>query len=100
MSDADLDLLSTMADTFRFSEALEHMNRRQFYNCAPRANRPDLTRSLPQERLVRGRRPRRDQLFFAAGHHCAAVGTCAPRPHRRHPDMLDIAIPGEPGHRA
>jgi predicted transcriptional regulator of viral defense system len=94
MSDADLDLLSTMADTFRFSEALEHMNRRQFYNLRNQGRIVQISRGLYRKSDWYG-----DEDLAEISSSSPQATIALRSALARHdliddiPDMLDIAIP-------
>ncbi len=89
-----LDSLGDMPDTFRFSEALEHMNRRQFYNLRDEGRIIQIARGLYRKSTWYG------------DENLAEISSASPRATialrsalARHdliddiPDLLDIAIP-------
>ncbi|HTQ22739.1 hypothetical protein [Mycobacterium sp.] len=94
MGDADLDLLSTMADTFRFSEALEHMNRRQFYSLRNEGRIVQIARGLYRKSDWYG-----DEDLAEISSSSPQATIALRSALARHdliddiPDMLDIAIP-------
>jgi hypothetical protein len=71
MADPDADLLGKMPDTFRFSEALEHINKRQFYKLLADGRITPIARGLYRKSDWHGDEDLIDDI----------------------PDMLDIALP-------
>jgi predicted transcriptional regulator of viral defense system len=94
MSDGDLDLLSTMPATFRFSEALEHMNRRQFYNLRNEGQIIQIARGLYRKSDWNGDEDLAE-ISSASPHATIALRSALARHDLIDdiPDMLDIAIP-------
>ena len=94
MSDPGTDFLSTMPDTFRFSEALEHMNRRQFYNLRNEGRIVQIPRGLYRKSDWYG-----DEDLAEISSSSPQATIALRSALARHdliddiPDMLDIAIP-------
>jgi ribosomal protein S16 len=94
MPDRDADLLSKMPDTFRFSEALEHINKRQFYNLLDRGRITPIARGLYRKSDWHGDE---DLIEIASSSPRATIALRSAL--ARHdlvddiPDMLDIALP-------
>jgi predicted transcriptional regulator of viral defense system len=94
VSDPGTDFLSTMPDTFRFSEALEHMNRRQFYNLRNEGRIIQISRGLYRKSDWHGDEDLAE-ISSASPHATIALRSALARHDLIDdiPDMLDIAIP-------
>jgi predicted transcriptional regulator of viral defense system len=94
MADPDADLLGKMPDTFRFSEALEHINKRQFYNLLDSGRITPIARGLYRKSDWHGDE---DLIEIASSAPRATIALRSAL--TRHdliddiPDMLDIALP-------
>jgi predicted transcriptional regulator of viral defense system len=94
MSDRPADLLRKMPDTFRFSEALEHINKRQFYNLLDDGRITLIARGLYRKSDWHGDE---DLIEIASASPRATIALRSAL--ARHnliddiPDMLDIALP-------
>ena len=95
MSDAaGIDSLSTMPDTFRFSDALEHMNRRQFYNLRNEGRIIQIARGLYRKNTWYGDEDLAE-LSSASPQATIALRSALARHDLIDdiPEQLDIAIP-------
>jgi predicted transcriptional regulator of viral defense system len=94
MADSDADLLDNMPDTFRFSEALEHINKRQFYNLLDSGRITPIARGLYRKSDWHGDE---DLIEIASSAPRATIALRSAL--ARHdliddiPDMLDVALP-------
>jgi hypothetical protein len=94
MANPDADLLGKMPDTFRFSEALEHINKRQFYNLLDRGRITPIARGLYRKSDWHGDE---DLIEIASSARRATIALRSAL--ARHdliddiPDTLDIALP-------
>jgi len=94
MANPDADLLGKMPDTFRFSEALEHINKRQFYNLLDSGRITPIARGLYRKSDWHGDE---DLIEIASSAPRATIALRSAL--ARHdliddiPDMLDIALP-------
>ncbi|MGV9803410.1 type IV toxin-antitoxin system AbiEi family antitoxin domain-containing protein [Mycobacterium sp. NPDC003449] len=91
---AGFDSLSAMPDTFRFSEALEHMNRRQFYNLRDEGRIVQIARGLYRKSTWRGDEDLAE-ISSASPQATIALRSALARHDLIDdiPDLLDIAIP-------
>lgn len=95
MNDAtSFDALSAMPDTFRFSEALEHMNRRQFYNLRDEGRIVQIARGLYRKSTWYGDEDLAE-ISSASPHATIALRSALARHDLIDdiPDLIDIAIP-------
>ncbi len=94
MANPDADLLGKMPDTFRFSEALEYINKRQFYNLLDSGRITPIARGLYRKSDWHGDE---DLIEIASSAPRATIALRSAL--ARHdliddiPDMLDIALP-------
>jgi ribosomal protein S16 len=94
MDDSDSDLLKNLPNTFRFSEALEHINRRQFYNLRNEGQIMPIARGIYRKSDWHGDE---DLIEIASASTSATIALRSAL--ARHnliddiPDTLDIAIP-------
>jgi predicted transcriptional regulator of viral defense system len=94
MVNSDADLLSAMPDTFRFSEALQHINKRQFYKMLDSGRITPIARGLYRKSDWHGDE---DLIEIASASPRATIALRSAL--ARHnliddiPDILDIAIP-------
>jgi hypothetical protein len=94
MDDPDADLLSKMPDTFRFSEALEHINKRQFYKLRHDGRITPIARGLYRKSDWHGDE---DLIEIASASPRATIALrSALAGHNLIddiPDLMDIALP-------
>jgi hypothetical protein len=94
MGDPDADMLSKMPDTFRFSEALKHINKGQFYNLLDDGRITLIARGLYRKNDWYG-----DEDLIEIASASPRATTALRSALARHnliddiPDMLDIALP-------
>jgi ribosomal protein S16 len=94
MAEPDADLLGKMPDAFRFSEALQHINKRQFYKLLADGRITPIARGLYRKSDWHGDE---DLIEIASSAPRATIALRSAL--ARHdliddiPDMLDIALP-------
>jgi len=94
MGDSENDFLRKMPDTFRFSEALEYINRRQFYNLRDDGRITPIARGLYRKSDWHGDEDL-IEIASASIHATIALRSALARHDLIDdiPDKLDIAIP-------